>query len=527
MTSISYATWAGDATVIAGNLAGGGWGTWLSTDGGTRWTRTAVPTDHGAQNTISGLGSDSSGLIAIRPGTAGNAIAYFSPDGRTWRYAATIGAAGAFRPAVVKGSQYGFVVTGTDAAGTYLAYTATGTGTIWAPTGSLGAAASYASAPAATVGTGGTVIAGGSTAATKTGQQAVVLQASTTGTVRPVPLTAIPGAVIPQVAVNGLAVADGQQIAVGSADGYPAIWRKTARGSWALVSSLPLVSSIHGRVALTSITHGSHGWLAVGTPGPVAYTSANGITWQPAAGSITNDLHGVVAVAAAAGQGGYAIVGKLITPSGACVADVWWSPDLATWTRAHDVNDTDGGSSQVLAVAADAHGFISAGSDEGQPAVWVTANGRAWTTVDLPLPASATGVLQQIAISGNRVTALGQQTVAGVTTPLAELSVDGGRTWRQVPFSASGSHATITALTADSGGFTAAVQTGLPGQQQVTIWTSADGTSWTRSRFSGLSGGGTHQLTALAPSGTAVTGIASTLTPLRQQPIILILPARR
>ena len=41
------------------------------------------------------------------------------------------------------------------------------------------------------------------------------------------------------------------------------------------------------------------------------------------------------------------ITGKLVAPGGNCVADVWWSPDLVSWTRAHDVNDATG-SSQVL-----------------------------------------------------------------------------------------------------------------------------------------------------------------------------------
>jgi Protein kinase domain len=428
VTSISYAAWAGGATVIAGNLSTGGWGTWLSTDGGTTWTQTAVPVGPGADATISGLGSDGSGLIAVRPGTGGDAIAYFSPNGQTWRYAATIGAAGGFRPDVVKGSGHGFVVTGTNAAGNDLAYTSTGDGTAWRPTGALGAEASYASGLAATVGPGDTVIAAGSTAATKTGQQAVVLRASTSGTVRPVALDDIPGAVVPQVAVNALASAGGQEIAVGSADDYPAIWRKTAAGSWTLASPLPPVSGVS---ALTSVAHGAAGWLAVGTPGPVAYTSANGITWQPA-GSIAADLRGVVGVATAAGPRGYVIAGKLIAAGGACVADVWWSADLATWTRAHDVNDTSG-SSQVLAVAAGPHGFISAGSHDGQPAVWITADGLSWTTIVLPLPAGASGVLQTIAIDGNRVVARGTRTAAGATTPLAEVSVDGGRTWRQVP----------------------------------------------------------------------------------------------
>jgi hypothetical protein len=252
-----------------------------------------------------------------------------------------------------------------------------------------------------------------------------------------VPLAALPGAVVPEVAVRSRAAAGGQRLAVGSADGYPAIWRKTAAGSWALVSTLslvsgpPMASAAPHLAALTSVTHGRAGWLAVGVPGPVAFTSANGTTWRPAA-AITADMAGVVAVAAAAGPHGYVIVGKQVVPGGSCVADVWWSADLTRWTRARDVNDT-AGSSQVLAVAADDDGFYSAGSHNAQPAVWATDDGRTWTTVVLPLPHGATGVLQQIAVQGDRVVARGTQTRDGVTTPLAELSADDGATWRQVP----------------------------------------------------------------------------------------------
>src|SRR5208282_4790730 len=147
-------------------------------------------------------------------------------------------------------------------------------------------------------------------------------------------------------------------------------------------------------------------------PGPVVYTSADGTTWQPAPVSIARDLAGVTSVAATAGPHGYIIAGQLVAPGGACVADVWWSPNLASWTRARDVNDV-GGSSQVAAVAAvaaDAHGFVSVGSHNGQPAVWTSTNGTAWTTIALALPPGTTGVLRQIAINGDRVAALGEQT---------------------------------------------------------------------------------------------------------------------
>ena len=173
-----------------------------------------------------------------------------------------------------------------------------------------------------------------------------------------------------------------------------------------------------GLRTLTSVTHGPAGWLAVGAPGPVVLTSADGTVWGVAGGNIAQDLTGVAAVAATSGPAGYVIVGKLVAPGGNCVADVWLSPNLTSWTRAHDVNDATG-SSQVLAVAAGARGFVSAGSHDSMPAIWTTANGTSWKTIVLPPPdGAATGVFQQVAINGDDIVALGQATSGtGAATP--------------------------------------------------------------------------------------------------------------
>jgi hypothetical protein len=534
--NISYITARGNDTVISGQVTRNGTtyaGVWLSTDGGDTWTRVTVPADHGAGTAIIGLAFDSAGLLAIRPGQSANdtpdAVAYFSPNGRAWQYAGTIGASAGWNPGLVKGSDFGFVVAGSSTAGQLVAFTSSGTGGTWQPTGSLGNAETE-SVVGATVASAGTIVAVGYTTPSKVSQQPVFLEASTTGTVRPVSLAGVPGGSIPELAVNGLAVAGGQQIAVGSSEGYPAVWRKTPGGSWALVTSLAQVSAATGLQALTGVIHGAEGWLAVGAPGPVVMTSADGTTWQSATGpgSITADLAGVGAVAVAAGPHGYVIVGKLVAPGGSCVADVWWTPNLTFWSRAHDVNDATG-SSQVLAVAADASGFVSAGSHNGKPAVWTTTDGTTWRTIVLPVPAGASAaVLQQIAISGNRVVALGQATTPAGTVPIAELSVNGGSSWQQVPFSSPGADTVFTALTASSGGFTAAGQFGEPGQQQVAAWTSANGTSWASAPIGGLTGpqtGGSYQISALAPSGTAVTGIGSLATQASQEVFTITLPA--
>jgi hypothetical protein len=284
------------------------------------------------------------------------------------------------------------------------------------------------------------------------------------------------------------------------------VWRPTSAGAWTLVSSLGLVAADPHLRALTSVTHGPAGWLAVGAPGPVVLTSADGEIWGVAGGNITQDLAGVSAVAATSGPAGYVIVGRLVAAGGGCVADVWWSANMASWTRAHDVNDTDG-SSQVLAVAAGAHGFVSVGSHNSQPAVWTTTNGRAWKTIVLPPPAGASaGALQQVAINGNRVVALGQATIGkgpaiGSATgtepgavPFAELSADGGATWQQVPFSSPGPYTSFTALTANAAGFTAAGLFGQPGQRDVALWASATGGSWKPYQSGGLNGSAAWQI---------------------------------
>ncbi len=110
--------------------------------------------------------------------------------------------------------------------------------------------------------------------------------------------------------------------------------------------------------------------------------------------------------------------------------------------------------------------------------------------------------------------------------PFAEFSADGGATWQQVPFSSPGPDAAFTALTADSAGFTAAGLFGAPGREDVAVWTSATGASWKPSKSGTLDGSQAWEITALAPSGSVVTGIGSILTQQSQQTVTLTLPAR-
>ena len=523
-TNISYAASFGNDTVISDRSS-----VWLSTDGGSAWTLVTVPAGYGAWNQISGVSFDGSGLIAVRPGTnasgAPDGVAYFSHDGQTWQFAGLIDPAGGWKPVIVKGSSGGFVVTGKVASQNInVAYTSTGTGTTWLPTESLGAT-SAVTIDSATVGAGGTVTAVGSTPATTISQRAVFVQAHPSGQVSAVSLANIPHGLIPAIAVNSTAVSDGVQIAVGSANGYPAVWRKTSTGTWSLVSKLSLVSRFSGLTALSSVTHGSAGWITAGAPGPVIFTSAKGTSWQLAAGNIAQDLAGASAVVTAGGQAGYLIDGTQAAAGGSDVAG-WWSPNLTSWSGTQTAEPATG-SNQVHAAAADADGFVTAGSHDGRPAVWTRANGQPWTTDVLTLPADASaGVLQQVAVNGNTILALGQQMTAAGAVPFAALSTNGGSTWQQTPFISTMPGTTVTALTARAGGFMAAGLFGTAGQQDAEVWTSASGTNWTQVPVSGLTGGGNHDITTMAPSGSAVTAIDSVQTQEGQKYVTVSLPAR-
>ena len=336
---------------------------------------------------------------------------------------------------------------------------------------------------------------------------------------------AMPGA--PRLAVRAIASAGGERLAVGSADGYPAIWKQSAGGAWVLVTKPGDFPAQPGAETLTTVTHGAAGWLAVGVPGPVVLTSVNGTTWRSATGNITADLGKITSVSAAAGPRGYVILGRLAVQSGACVADVWWSPNLTTWKQAHDVNGTSG-SSQTLAVAALADGFVSVGSHNGKPAAWVTSDGTTWRTIFLSGPANAQ--LNQIAVIGDRVAATGGSDGQGTGSAAFAVSPpDGGAPWQQADLRLPAPGTVVTALASGQQGWIAAGRYGTPGQPPVAGWKLTSGKStWAQAKVDGITGPGTAktpEITALGIAGGAVTGIGPVAPALSRQAAVFTVPA--
>ena len=365
-----------------------------------------------------------------------------------------------------------------------------------------------------------------------------------------------------KVAVNAVASSGATEVAAGSAGGSPALWRSIDGGStWARAAgATPAVLGGAGQNQLASVTHGPSGWLAVGggttakgtatagdgttgggaagvTGRPVVVGSADGKTWTSANGEGAFTGNGLVTSAAAAGPAGYVIVGRQAS-SGGSIAAAWYSRGLTGWRVATDARAgalEGDGDRQMNAVTATAKGFVAAGSAGTRPAAWLSASGRTWSAVVLPLPAGAARAeLRYVAASGNTVAAAGTATTAGGRqVPFAAVSANGGASWSEtllpVP---EGGAAEVTALTGAGGGFTATGTYGRPGAQDVVVWLlpggAAPAAAWTAAtpEGMGLTGQGTQAITALTCVGATLTGVGFAATAASEEPTIWQSPVR-
>jgi hypothetical protein len=561
-------------------------GVWRSTDNGIHWKRADPPVTRGATGGLAGLAATRSGFVAIRPGRtasgARDAVAYVSARSSGWRFAGVLIArhGGALRLAAVGGNHQGAVVAGS--AGPDLVAFVSMQGRAWHQSAGLGRS-SASTVTGVTVGPGGEVVAAGSTPqgsrptharkgkhpgrgsspgassppnpvlAPQPGPQPFLVLVR--GRRGPVGRSALVGAATPSVTVNGLGVAAGRQVAVGSVDGLPAIWSRAASGRWSqvAVAGAPPAAASGAGPGLTGVVHGRSGWLAIGGGGPdgslgqvgasgslnvasasasqapILLTSPDGQTWRPAVGSGPFGLPGVAISQAAAGPAGYVVVGERVT-HGQPAAALWWSPSLTSWIPLGSwTGSAPGTPSALLGVAAGRTGFAAVGAIGTHPAVWLSRSGRGWTAVRLAIPAGAgSAVFQQVAIAGRRITAVGIQARASGPVPFAAVSANGGASWREGTLPVPGGPAGVTALVAARGGFVAAGSWGATGIQDVIMWWSRDGLTWHEVLPAGnlLRGPGAQQITGLSLSGTVLNGVGYTATRTGQHPILLLARVR-
>jgi hypothetical protein len=311
------------------------------------------------------------------------------------------------------------------------------------------------------------------------------------------------------VTVASMMAAAGVTVAVGTAEGHPAIWRRAANGSWTLESTASL-SAVAGSAGLASVTDGPAGWIAVGTTSdggstePVVLASADGVQWQPVTSLSAQAGAGTEFLGVAAGRSGYVVVGRQMV-GGRTFAVLWYSADLRSWTP-DDNGGLDGrlSASTANAVTATADGFVAVGSHGAGQAMWVSPDGQHWRLDSVSLPAGAArATLSSVVASGANVVAGGYAATGADDIPVVVVSADGGGQWRQVVLQAPDGPGVITALTATPKGFTAAGIVGRDGAQHAVTWTSPDGLTWSSpAQAAGA------EITALALAGSTVVGTA-------------------
>jgi len=343
------------------------------------------------------------------------------------------------------------------------------------------------------------------------------------------------------VVLDAIADSAATEVVAGSAGGDPALWVSANGGSvWSqarLIGKAALTMSGSGELA--GVTHGAAGWLAVGAmltgkKGSIVASSPDGQTWTAASGTTVRPGAGVQAVtaAAAAGQAGYVIVGHHQV-DGTSRAAIWYAHGLAGW-RPAVVAQISG--QEINAVTATATGFAAVGAAGANPAAWLSATGRTWRLVAVPLSGSAVqAAFTYIAANGDAVVAVGTEvSAAGESSPFAEVSADGGATWRQtqLPVPTAGATATtVTALAATGGGFTATGTYGVADGEDVAVWTlasidQAGGWAVATPQGTGLAGAGTQAITALTAAGATLTGVGFTTASGARQPTLWQSPIR-
>ena len=424
-------------------------------------------------------------------------------------------------------------------------------GRAWRQTRPFGAAASEAVSGVALAPDGAVVTAGIS--AGPDSRQPVITLAGTNAAAQRVDIAKIPGAVEPQVAVNSVAAQSSMQVAVGSANGFPAAWTSVDGGSsWTRATgATPAVLSRPGTQQLTSVTHGIMGWLAVGGVTRERRRASGrrrlGRRQQLAGGRRRARLRRARPVHRAGGRRRPGLRHRRPPEHQAgprrpdvsvrTVAAAWWSAGLTGWQRAGDAIAAAGaldgpGARQMTAVTASSAGFVAVGSHGDQPSAWTSADGgRTWRQADLPLPVGSTrAVLQHVASTGRVVAAVGTAvTTTGRPVPFAASSSNGGASWIESALPVPAGLTSVTALAAAGGTFTATGTYGsTPGHQDVVVWTSPNGSSWRAAEPAGqgLTGPGIQAITGLTVSGSTLTGVGFTASPASEQPVFWQSPIR-
>jgi hypothetical protein len=257
------------------------------------------------------------------------------------------------------------------------------------------------------------------------------------------------------------------------------------------------VDSVSFDPAMTSVTAGGPGLVAVGTDGThyeseghlgefgdaAVWTSVDGITWSRVPHDETV-FGGAAMNSVTVGGPGLVAVGG--TNSGAAV---WTSVDGLTWSRVPHDETVFGGDADMNSVTVGGPGLVAVGPEflEGAAAVWTSADGLAWSRVPEDEEVFGGASIRDVTAGGPGLVAVGSAWLEEEDRGVAAVwtSVD-GLTWSRVPHDEA-------MFGADADQWMAAVAVGGPGlvavgkfrnedlyDQGAAVWTSVDGLTWSR-----------------------------------------------
>ena len=267
---------------------------------------------------------------------------------------------------------------------------------------------------------------------------------------------------------------------------------------WRAVSSPALAGpgdqEIH---AIAGLAHGFHGLFYVaggvdaraGDPDGAVWISTDGTSWQEDAapslgGSGEQSINGITV------SGSGLLVAGSDAATGSMDAAVWASPDGRTWGRIRSAALGGPGDQQINRIIGTPVGVVAVGSSETggdkDAAVWLsTDHGATWERS--PDPTGALGgpgdqsIARVVPLPSGELVAVGSDSSSGQSDGAAWVSSD-AKTWRRVSDPALGGagNQAITDAAAGPDGIVASGTDDSNGDVNGVVWTSTDGTSWSR-----------------------------------------------
>ena len=419
---------SGNGTVVAVGWNGALPAAWVSEDGVT-WRRAALP-DEVEEAEMLDVAADDHGFVAVGWSTYGSSLrggstVWTSTDGSEWSQVVLDDGGELFGIAAVPA---GFLAVGTGPTSTPVAYAS--------PDGS-----NWQQVPAVPWEQAGlTDIAAGATGITAIDDDHVSWftedlvtweQGEWMGEAHPADLT----------------FHAGRFLAVGSLDGRPAIWSSPDGLTWDAklgFESLGLDPAYYESVV----------------PIPVPVPTPPGVEPDPA--PPPPPPQSTLRLRWIASAGNRLLAGRDSDEPDLVSEDaVAWS-DRFGWSGADEVFD-------IAGIVAGGPGLVMVGEsfDSDGLSVWISANGVEWTRSGVSVDPLDDLQLTAIVRGGPGLVASGATTTGAVM-----LTSSDGTTWERV---ADLGPATVTALTTGGPGF---VAVGVDDENQVTAWTSADGSNW-------------------------------------------------